>query len=32
MDILVIQNQILYKEEQAPLEDDNNWKDEFELD
>lgn len=32
MDVLVIDNYILYKEKQPDYKDINNWKDEFELD
>jgi carbamoyltransferase len=32
MDILVLENCILYKTEQKPLEGDTDWKKEFELD
>ena len=32
IDILVLENCLLYKTEQKPLEDDNNWQQEFELD
>tara|TARA_A100001388_G_C28762644_1_gene498706 strand:- start:462 stop:2318 length:1857 start_codon:yes stop_codon:yes gene_type:complete len=32
MDILVLQNQILYKDEQVDIEQDETWKQEFELD
>ena len=32
MDILVLENYILLKEDQSPLENDENWKDEFVLD
>ncbi len=32
MDILVLQNQILYKSEQPKVEEDKNWMQEFELD
>tara|TARA_B100000989_G_scaffold296967_2_gene281430 strand:+ start:674 stop:2530 length:1857 start_codon:yes stop_codon:yes gene_type:complete len=32
MDILVLENQILYKESQPDTEDDETWKQEFELD
>ncbi len=32
MDILVLENQVLYKEEQPKIEKDEIWKDEFELD
>ncbi len=32
MDVLVLQNQILYKNEQPASEKDENWKQEFELD
>ncbi len=32
MDVLVLQNQILFKNEQPKLEKDENWKQEFELD
>ena len=32
MDVLVLQNQILSKEEQPDFEKDEKWKQEFELD
>ena len=32
MDILVLQNQILFKSEQPKVEKDEIWKQEFELD
>ena len=32
MDILVLQNQLLFKNEQPNIEDNKNWKEEFELD
>ena len=32
MDMLVIENYILYKNQQHKFEDDNNWREEFELD
>ena len=32
MDILVLQNQVLYKNEQSKIEKDETWKQEFELD
>ena len=32
IDILVLENCLLYKTEQKPLEDDTNWQQEFELD
>ncbi len=32
MDVLVLENCILYKEEQKPLEQDTDWQKEFELD
>ncbi len=32
MDILVLEDLILYKEEQEPLKDDENWRDMYELD
>jgi carbamoyltransferase len=32
IDILVLENCLLYKAEQKPLEGDNNWQQEFELD
>ena len=32
MDILVLQNQVLYKKEQSKIEKDETWKQEFELD
>ena len=32
MDVLVLQNQILYKEKQKKVEKDETWKQEFELD
>ena len=32
MDVLVLQNQILFKEEQTKIEKDDTWKQEFELD
>ena len=32
MDVLVLQNQILFKEEQSKIEKDETWKQEFELD
>ena len=32
MDILVLQNQILYKDEQSSIESNENWRQEFELD
>jgi carbamoyltransferase len=32
IDILVLENCVLYKTEQKPLEDDDNWQQEFELD
>ena len=32
MDVLVLQNQILFKSEQPKVEKDETWKEEFELD
>lgn len=32
MDVLVLENCVLYKADQKPLEDDSNWKKEFALD
>jgi len=32
MDVLVIDDFVLYKEEQPAYQDKGNWKDEFELD
>jgi carbamoyltransferase len=32
MDVLVIENYVLRKEDQKPLEGDSDWKKEFELD
>ena len=32
MDVLVLQNQILYKHDQPKTEKDETWKQEFELD
>jgi carbamoyltransferase len=32
MDTLVLENFVLYKKDQKPLEDDDDWKEEFELD
>ena len=32
MDVLVLENCVLYKTDQAPLEGDSDWKKEFELD
>jgi carbamoyltransferase len=32
MDVLVLENCVLYKEKQKPLSDDSDWKKEFELD
>jgi carbamoyltransferase len=32
IDILVLENCVVYKSEQKPLEDDDNWQQEFELD
>ena len=32
MDVLVLENCILYKEKQKPLSDDSDWRKEFELD
>jgi carbamoyltransferase len=32
IDILVLENCLLYKREQGPLEDDNKWQQEFEMD
>ncbi len=32
MDVLVLENCVLYKTDQKPLEDDSDWKKEFELD
>ncbi len=32
MDVLVLENLVLYKEEQPELEDDVDWREEFELD
>jgi len=32
IDILVLENCLLYKDEQKPLEGDTNWQQEFELD
>jgi carbamoyltransferase len=32
MDLLVLENCILYKNEQKPLVDDSDWRKEFELD
>jgi carbamoyltransferase len=32
MDVLVLENCVLYKTDHKPLEGDSNWKKEFELD
>ena len=32
MDVLVLENQILFKNEQPKIEEDENWREEFELD
>jgi carbamoyltransferase len=32
IDILVMENCLLYKSDQKPLENDTNWQEEFELD
>jgi carbamoyltransferase len=32
MDVLVLENCVLQKEDQKPLEGDSDWKKEFELD
>ena len=32
MDVLVLENLILYKNEQAKVDKEDNWKEEFELD
>jgi carbamoyltransferase len=32
MDVLVLENCVLYKTDQKPLEGDSDWKKEFELD
>ena len=32
MDVLVLENCIVYKDQQKPLADDSDWKKEFELD
>ena len=32
MDVLVLENQILFKNEQPKIEGDENWREEFELD
>jgi carbamoyltransferase len=32
MDVLVLENCILYKEEQPKLDNDSDWQNEFELD
>ncbi len=32
MDVLVLGNRVLYKEEQAPLEESSDWRKEFALD
>ena len=32
MDVLVLENSVLYKTDQKPLEGDSDWKKEFELD
>jgi carbamoyltransferase len=32
IDLLVLENCLLYKTEQKPLEDDKNWQEEFEMD
>jgi len=32
MDTLVLENFVLDKKDQKPLEEDNNWQEEFELD
>jgi carbamoyltransferase len=32
IDILVLENCLLYKAEQKPLEKDDNWQQEFEMD
>jgi carbamoyltransferase len=32
MDTLVLENFVLDKKEQKPLEEDSNWQEEFELD
>jgi carbamoyltransferase len=32
MDVLVLENCLLYKQDQKPLEQDTDWRNEFELD
>jgi carbamoyltransferase len=32
MDVLVLEDLVLYKQEQPPLEEDENWRDLYELD
>lgn len=32
MDVLILENYILYKKEQKPLENDTNWREQYELD
>ena len=32
IDILVLENFVLYKSDQKPLENDTNWQQEFEVD
>lgn len=32
MDVLILENHILYKKEQQPLENDTNWREQYELD
>jgi carbamoyltransferase len=32
IDILVLENCVLYKDKQKPLEGDENWQQEFEMD
>lgn len=32
MDVLILGNHILYKKEQKPLENDTNWREQYELD
>lgn len=32
MDVLILGNQILYKEEQAPFKEDSDWREQYELD
>merc|ERR1711991_458669 len=32
MDILILENQILYKNKQSKVKNDSSWKDQFELD